>query len=134
MTLEGTILLFLIEYKKWNTSYWPGPEAPFGGGGGGCATRLFLGFGISGFSTSGGSGGGGGGSTSGGGWSTSGGGWSTSGGSCWSSLANLKSWPLLCSTVTNNSFPSLALVNFSIFSPEYCIQVITTTYIFTQKK
>ena len=79
MTLEGTPLLFLRKNKKWNNSFGLDLKAPFGDGDGCSAIRLFLGFGISGCSTSGGGGStSGGGSSSGGGWSTSCGGGSTS--------------------------------------------------------
>ena len=80
MTLEGTPLLFLRKNKKRNNSFGLDLKAPFGDGDGCSAIRLFLGFGISGCSISGGGGStsGGGCSNSGGGGSSSCGGWSTS--------------------------------------------------------
>ena len=94
-----------------NAYYGFGPEGPVGDGGGGSEGRRFV-------------------SLGGAGCSSIGGGSSTNGGGCSSSFAKLKGWPFLCFTVTAPCifFPSLVKVNFSVFSPEHCIDVITTTY------
>ena len=59
--------------------------------------------------------------------SSIGGGCSTNGGGCSFSFAQLKGWPFLCFAVTTPYifFPSLVKVNFSVFSPERCIDVIS---------
>ena len=56
--------------------------------------------------------------------------YSSIGGGCSFSFAKLKGWPFPCFALMApyNFFSSLAKVNFSVFSPERCIDVITTTY------